>query len=214
MALKQFKPKAYNSKLSKPHGNDTVARLADLNVLVDYINANANYKIYTALLTQYGGDNPTGQTSGTVTKGITYFVYATTEGVSDFSNVGGKFQTPGLGDYYFVATITGTPNNYGGGAVDWNTGAPTTKVLNNTIEDIWFTFNGDGVYTVKSSGLFTLDKTFIMIGSAAEAASNGAYITAIPAGDSSIIISSVIVTTLTAVNDELFNTSFEIRIYN
>jgi len=184
-----------------------------MDKLTKVVSATSTYKVYTALLTQSGGSNPIIINDESLVIGVTYNIYDTDGDTVDFTNVGAPNNDLGTN---FVATGT-TPTSWGTntlGQLQYNTGAPITIVLENTIGDIWFGFNIDGDYRVSSNALFTLDKTFIIIGSAAEGALNGAYVTAIPLTDSIIAISSIITSTLTAVNDELVNTSFEIRVYN
>jgi len=54
----------------------------------------APYKVFTALLTQSGGDDPQDLCLGAVTKGVTYTIDGTGMN-ADFSNVGGpKFAEP------------------------------------------------------------------------------------------------------------------------
>jgi len=47
--------------------------------------------------------------------------------------------------------------------LEYNEGAPVAIVLENTIGNIWFNYNGVGDYAVNSNGLFTIDKTAISI---------------------------------------------------
>lgn len=173
------------------------------------------YKVYTALLTQSGGDNLGYLGSDDIQPmviGVTYTI-TDNDGTGDFTNVGAPNNIVGTS---FVATGT-TPNNwgtYGMVFISYNTGAPVTTVLENTLGKIWFIFNGDGEYSVFSDDLFTLNKTFITIGSAAEGALNGIITSAVPATTSYMYICSAVASTITPVNDDLFNTSFEIRVYN
>jgi hypothetical protein len=169
------------------------------------------YQVYTALLTQSGGDDPLSIDSGLLTIGVTYMINNPSV-ESDFTNVGAPNNDSGT---YFVATGT-TPNGWGTDTsiLLYNNGAPVVTVLENTIGNIWFTFNSDGQYAVNSNGLFTTNKTFVIIGSAAESALNFAYVTVVPSTDSMMTIDSVNTSALAPLNDELFNTSFEIRIYN
>jgi hypothetical protein len=173
------------------------------------------YKAYTALLTQTGGTSIQTWESGTgpLILGYTYQIVGNDGGTADFTNVGAPNNDVGT---YFLAIGT-TPNSWGvsdNGGLEYNLGAPTAKILENNIGNIWFGINGDGDYNVNSSGLFTTDKTFVIIGSAAEGAINGAYVTVVPSTDSIMYISSVNTSTLSPLNDELLNTSFEIRVYN
>jgi hypothetical protein len=173
------------------------------------------YKVYTALLTQSGGDDVQAIGSDDIQPlviGVTYTIESNV-GDADFTNVGASNNDVGTS---FVATGT-TPNSWGtpgDNVINYNTGAPVVTVLNNTIGYIWFTFNGDGQYSVFSDDLFTLNKTFITIGSAAEGAVNGTFNSATPATTSYMYIQSAVTSTITPVNDNLSNTSFEIRIYN
>ena len=61
MAIKKIKPKSPDPYLSKTIGDNTLARIAHVNQLVDQINSNdpRPYKVYTALLTQTGTTSPT-----------------------------------------------------------------------------------------------------------------------------------------------------------
>lgn len=126
-------------------------------------NGASAYKVYTALLTQSGGDDSQSQSSGPVQKGVTYFVDGATIGLTDFSNVGGQFQTPETGSYYFVATIDGTPNEYGGATADYNTGAPVVTVLENTIGNTWFTYSDVGIYKLNNPTLTDNNKLYFSI---------------------------------------------------
>jgi hypothetical protein len=115
------------------------------------------YKVYTALLTQTGGDDSQTITSGAVTQSFTYYIDgADTD--SDFSNVGGPIGTVGDGTY-FVATNSAVPNNYGAANITYNNGAPRATALENTIGNIWWTYGSTGEYNANSSNLFTDNKT-------------------------------------------------------
>jgi hypothetical protein len=118
--------------------------------------ATPNYKVYTALLTQNGGDDPNIPlvNGDALTIGVTYFMDEIIEG--DFLNVGAPNNNAGT---YFVATGT-TPTAWGESTLTYNTGAPVATVLENTIGNIWFTYVVDGIYTLNSNGLFTLGKSF------------------------------------------------------
>ena len=115
------------------------------------------YKVYTALLTQSGGDQWLGITSGELTIGVTYYIETPT-GNPDFTNVGAPNNNFGT---YFVATGT-TPNSWGTGGCNlaYNTGAPVVTVLENTIGNIWFTYSAPGEYYANSDELFTVGKTW------------------------------------------------------
>ena len=118
------------------------------------------YKVYTALLTQSGGDGYIELNSGELTIGVTYRIEG---GVreSDFTNVGAPNNEVGTS---FVATGT-TPASWGinegfGAILSYNTGAPVVTVLENTIGNVWFTYSQPGNYRINSNSLFIGGKTF------------------------------------------------------
>ena len=115
------------------------------------------YKVYTALLTQNGGDDPMSLGVGdSLVIGVTYFIENNGGSGWDFTNVGAPNN-----DLFtsFVATGT-TPNSWGiDGYLNYNTGAPVVTVLENTIGNIWFTYLNIGTYIISSNSLFTINKT-------------------------------------------------------
>jgi len=115
------------------------------------------YKVYTSLLTQSGEDGPSSISGGDLIIGITYLINSNSG--ADFTNVGAPNNDIGT---YFVATGT-TPNSWGSGTLDYNTGAPVVTVLENTIGNIWFTFTSDGDYRINSDGLFNANKCWVTI---------------------------------------------------
>jgi hypothetical protein len=120
------------------------------------------YRVYTALLTQYGGDSPVAIDTGLLTIGVTYYINNQSLGM-DFTNVGAPNNIAGASTY-FVATGT-TPNSWGieqgtsNATLTYNEGAPVVTVLENTIGNIWFTYSDVGSYYANSDGLFTLNKS-------------------------------------------------------
>jgi len=123
------------------------------NLTINNININP-YKVYTALLSQSGGDDQQPLSSGVVTKGVTYKIDGGSDG--DFSNVGAPSNDDSTS---FVAINDEVPNDYGTCVLLYNTGAPVATVLENTIGNIWFSYNNVGEYFIKSNGLFTPNKT-------------------------------------------------------
>jgi hypothetical protein len=113
------------------------------------------YRVYTALLTQNGGDSLNETDNIPLTIGVTYMIKQNSILRGDFTNVGAPNNNDGT---YFVATGT-TPNVWGQDSVFYNTGAPVVTVLENTIGNIWFTYADIGSYIVNSDGLFTLNKS-------------------------------------------------------
>ena len=103
-------------------------------------------------------------------------------------------------------------------ALRYNTGAPVATVLENTIGNIWFTYNNIGIYGVNSDGLFTENKSFFLGGSTFyninedSTFSSGFNFNTLTT--STIIINTVRTSADTKYNDVLYKTSIEIRVYN
>jgi hypothetical protein len=119
------------------------------------------YKVYTALLTQSGGDVPQkagNKDNGSLVVGVTYEI-SNYEAGDDFTNVGAPSNANGV---KFVATGTTAENWSGATELNYNNGAPIVKVLENTIGNVWFTYDGVGNYKGYSNGLFDFDKTILM----------------------------------------------------
>ena len=114
------------------------------------------YKVYTALLTQSGGSIINYLYSGSLVKGVSYTVTSATSNC-DFTNVGGPSGVSGAG-LSFVATENLEPNNWDGSELEYNEGAPVAIVLENTIGNIWFTYEGIGTYNLNSDGGFGISK--------------------------------------------------------
>jgi hypothetical protein len=120
------------------------------------------YRVYTALLTQSGGDDPQSITSGVLTKGVTYYGLEPNPGdVWDFSNVGGPKYPD---DFQFVATQTAEPIAWGNREMVYNTGAPVVTVLENTIGNVWFNYGAAGVYIVNCSDVSFNQNTYMIVG--------------------------------------------------
>ena len=176
------------------------------------------YKVYTALLTQSGGDDPlsiNGDEAVPLIVGVTYTIVDNSPGIADFTNVGAPNNNVGTS---FVATGT-TPNSWGNLEIGWciisyNTGAPVVTVLENTIGNIWFTYNNVGNYLVNSDELFTQGKTVLFIGSSFDGDVVGANFAFFRQIDGEQI---GIATKDNAIADGdgfLYNTPIEIRVYN
>ena len=171
------------------------------------------YRVYTALLTQTGGDDPYTVTSinGDLIIGVTYKIEDQDGSGFDFTNVGApnnNFET------YFVATGT-TPNSWGsGGVLRINGGAPVATVLENTIGNIWFTYDTDGRYFVNSDGLFNTDKTWYAITNVGQLRDGLSILMGKSTIDTNqIYIESGVLFDYPS-NNRLKNTPIEIRIYN
>ncbi len=168
------------------------------------------YKVYTALLTQSGGDEPKYTQSGGLDIGVTYRI-DDNAGSPDFTNVGAPNNNVGT---YFVATGT-TPTSWGEAGLSYNSGAPVVTVLENTIGNIWFSYEGTGYYKVSSEpeSLFTVGKTVSFIGSVGDDVASPSYGFLRPIGDANFYILTQNSSNLDT-NGMLNNTPIEIRVYN
>jgi hypothetical protein len=177
-------------------------------------NGGLPYKVYTALLTQSGTDTESTINSGSLTIGVTYTVNQNSPGM-DFTNVGAPNNNIGT---RFVATGT-VPNSWGEGAtytLAYSEGAPVVTVLENTIGNIWFTYNNVGNYNIIKDSNFEQNKTFVILtnnlsGNVGIVGQNMAlgfecY------GDEIIPLSTAVDNNYE--NGVLFNTPIEIRVYN
>ena len=172
------------------------------------------YKVYTALLTQSGGDDVQVINSGDLTIGVTYKInVASNDG--DFTNVGAPNNDGGT---YFVATGT-TPNSWGTiGELKYNTGAPVVTVLENTIGNIWFTYGANGLYLIFNSDGWDRDKLWYGVSGLGDSGqiniNPGRVIMSIEGGNPDFLISTYNNDYTSVINDQLKNTPIEIRVYN
>jgi hypothetical protein len=170
------------------------------------------YKVYTALLTQRGGNDPGSFFSaenGNLIIGVTYEINNYKSG-DDFTNVGAPSNANGV---QFVATGTTAAKWDGETELRFNSGAPIVTVLENTIGNIWVTYDKTGIYQINSNGLFTPNKTTFFINLMDEDVSTGnlclgnivdAYYCSIATGDLSSRHNNVLAKL----------TPIEIRVYN
>ncbi len=166
------------------------------------------YKVFTALLTQSGADNPDSATSGTLSIGRTYEITDYQLG-DDFTNVGAPSNANGV---IFIATGD-TPLVWTNSSeLFWDYGVPVVTILENTIGNVWFNYDVTGSYILKSSGLFTNNKTHLTMQAFLYGPDEDRRI-GISTNDTSSI---QIITTngLVPANNNLENTSIEIRVYN
>jgi len=190
------------------------------NVTGFYIpSATTAYKVFTALLTQSGGDNPSQtnyQNQESLTIGQTYHINSNvpvSEGGTDFTNVGASNNNI---DTYFIATGTTPIWGTQDGSADYNTGAPVATVLENTIGNIWFTYNSTGYYLANSNELFPQDKSWtptIQIFNDTAGLRDG-EICEIRYSTSNEFYITTFDQSGTNVDSKLSNTPIEIRVYN
>ena len=115
------------------------------------------HKVFTPLLTQSGGDVGDNISSGNLTIGITYTIQDSS-GNPDFTIVGSPNNLEGTS---FIATGTTPDWGYDAAALSFNQGAPVATVLENTIGNIWFTYDDVGVYVGNIIGGFAAGKTSV-----------------------------------------------------
>jgi len=166
------------------------------------------YKVFTGLVTQSGGSVYQDTRSGVLTIGVTYKITDDTSN-PDFTNVGAPNN---FLDTSFIATGT-TPNSWGQATLESNTGAPVVTVLENTIGNVWFSYQDVGFYSVKSESLFTDAKTWvnpvIVLGIGGPASRGVMYL------NIETTISIITELDVDSVSDGiLFNTPIEIRVYS
>jgi hypothetical protein len=166
------------------------------------------YKVYTALLTQSGGNDPQTTTGGTLTIGVTYEITNIQTG-DDFTNVGASSNTNGV---KFVATGT-TPTIWTNSSeLSYNDGAPVVTVLENTIGNIWFEYQNTGSYGVWSNNLFTIDKSTMILASPTWDGGTGYFSYGFDGDSLGPIVSRDFSNSY--LNDNLKNTFLEIKVYN
>jgi hypothetical protein len=168
------------------------------------------YKVYTALLTQSGGTEVLSISSVELVIGATYEIVDNFQRdyVCDFTNVGAPNNDIGT---YFVATGT-VPSNWGNGRLQYNTGAPVATVLENTIGNIWWTYEAVGEYNANSTTLFG-DKAVGFLGSNFRTMGTESGAVMISNGNSEIVNVQTY-SEGTESDTLLFDTFIEIRVYN
>jgi hypothetical protein len=168
-----------------------------------------SYKVYTALLTQNGGDSPSEEYAGDeIYKGITYYIF---NNDNNYDLVQYGAPNSNVGTYFVCNQNANLPSDINI-QLNYNEGAPTVTVLENTIGNIWFTYDNLGIYSVNSSGLFTLNKTWTYPNNTQSIPTDGgSFITIQFSSSNSIILESS--------NDDVISSGgnplrLEIRVYN
>ena len=183
----------------------------------DISNTVKPYKVYTALLTQSGGDNTVtinfdDDPREALVIGITYTI-TSNEGGLDMTNIGAPNNEFGT---KFVATGT-TPTSWGMGSLEYNTGAPVVTVLENAIGNIWWIYDGDGYSIGTSSGLFTNGKTWMVINGNADGVDDFRYVMFDAFDNNQLNINTFRINSSgvkTPSSNMLDRTPIEIRVYN
>jgi len=177
------------------------------------VNNAPTYKVFTALLTQSGVDDPDTKSGGDTVIGVTYTIAAGGSGVAgDFTNIGAPNNNLGT---TFIATGT-TPNDWGDSILEYNIGAPRANVLENTLGNIVFQYSNVGNYIAYSpDDLFTASKTTVTSETFYDVNLEqviSMYPSQIIAD--SVTIESRIITTGVNTDDVLNATLLEIKVYN
>jgi hypothetical protein len=186
-------------------GSQALQDMQQWYTMQDVADSVQPYKVFTALLTQSGEDSPQSIGSGAVTKGVTYRIESND---GDYSNVG----APNNNEYTeFVATIDAEPTTWGSIGLSYNAGAPVATVLENTIGNVWFTYDTVGQYNINSDVLFIDNKTAIF-NKALYSWRRGIIIDVL--NSSEISIKTIALDGGNGENGLLSNTPIEIRVYN
>ena len=172
------------------------------------------YRVYTALLTQNGVSNILAWDAGDgpLTIGRTYYI-GQNDGGGDFTSVGAPNNNTGT---YFCATGT-TPNwgyNPGDVYLRYDEGAPVAIVLENTIGNIWFTYDSVGQYNANIDTIFPGNKTFSWIAFPGCNNTCGSAATNPQTIDSSQLYIETYNTSYQLSNNIIYVTPIEIRVYN
>lgn len=191
----------------------------EIYTMQDIIDTARPYKVFSALLTQSGEDDPLSIDTGLLTIGVTYMINNSNIGM-DFTNVGAPNNDINT---YFIATGT-TPNSWGTGGetniLNYNAGAPVATVIENTTGlNTWFRYIDTGNYVVDFSEIITDRNIFVFI--------NGGNYTNNPLTlvksnftyeENAVVINSFndgsLSNDVLSDPDNYYKTSLEIRIYN
>ena len=143
-------------------GSASMKALSQWYTMQDITDTVRPYKVYTALLTQSGGDGPSlGYGDEMFTIGVTYTITAnpdnydlTIYGAPD-NNVGTSFVSNQTTVLPYTTSLE----------FEYNTGAPVATVLENTLdEDITYLYNGVGYYSILTpNNTFTANKTYSVL---------------------------------------------------
>jgi hypothetical protein len=147
--------------------------------------------------------------------GVTYYIDENNSPTANFTNIGAPNNNVGT---YFIATGT-TPQSWGNGEyvnLRYNTGAPVATVLENTIGNIWFTYNTFGNYTINSNDLFIATKTVSQNNQAAcfNVGGDSFYNLIIQRQTTNEVELATISDSFETIDNQLTNKMIEIRVYN
>ena len=159
------------------------------------------YKVYTALLTQSGGDGPDEADNFPLIIGTTYQI-TDNSGGADFTTAGSPNNEVGT---YFVATSSIVNWGNDNASVSWNTGAPVVIVLENSLGVApTYKYNDVGEYIINTVMSFNFNKIAFIFGNGGFAVNPdiGSY-----EGGNEMFF-------FTPNDNQLYNYPIEIRVYN
>jgi hypothetical protein len=173
------------------------------------------YKVFTALLTQSGGDDPNERVQGdSLELGVSYYISVNSEN-ADLTIFGAPNNNPGT---YFICTTAGVLPSIGTISLLSNLGAPVAIVQENTLGNIWFSFVDVGVYYVNSDGLFTTEPIPVIMPSMMHPEDNTIFVGNRVTWQNNAAITletfNVEAGSIGRNKNNLQNNFFEIRIYN
>ena len=185
----------------------------DIVELVPVVYTQLPYKVFTALLTQSGGNDPLffGDNGTPLVIGVTYQININGTQSADFTNVGATNNNNGT---YFVATGT-IPASWGDGDtfLSYNRGAPVATVLENTIGNVWFSYDNEGNYGINCNGLF--NNVFVPFPMGSCNSIDGAVVFQIDNfTNNNIRILTLTGGSFVSIDSALLNTPIEIRVDN
>lgn len=141
-------------------GSKALKEMAEYYTMQDVTDTIKPYKVFTALLSQYGGNYKDNLTEGSqLDFGQSYFIDSNPDNY-DLTIYGAPNSNEGT---WFICNDPTNPIiGYSDSlliTVDY--GAPVVTVLENTIGNVWFSYDAIGSYLMNSSDLFTNNFTFV-----------------------------------------------------
>jgi hypothetical protein len=206
-----------NSTNTTYSGSAALKAMQQWYTMEDVTNTVRPYQVFTALLTQSGEsaeiyvENFSTSGAQNIVKGTSYFIDINSENV-DFSSIGAPSNVVGTN---FIATVdklnTDFPDTTW--ALVYNAGAPVATVLENTIGNVWFSYNYIGNYACNSNSLFTNNKSTIVIGNLNWDGGFGIIKSGFDGTTYAVIVTANMEGTA-PIDNVLYNMPIEIRVYN
>ena len=171
------------------------------------------YKVFTGLLTQSGGDDEQFMNDDIyLVKGVTYDIVANDVPNFNFVPYGAPNNDNGT---KFIANETITFLGIIDCSLSYNNGAPVCTVLENTLGNVWFTYDSVGNYYLNSIDLLIVNKTFTLNSQTRCNNINDQFFNLLFVSiDDSIFRIIILDDNLFTANDLLTSKMIEIRVYN